>query len=93
MPPASLTPPDPDLLCATSSKLLSDVNTSLKLLQYQSEPDLVRKKLPQDVMDKLMFYNKKFKVLLRHCYAQMDHGDMGRVKELLEAIKEEGEKF
>lgn len=74
------------------------------MIKSQREPERIRRKMQPDMVDKIRFFNQKFKVIFRHAYTLMDQvlqcssdpsmidktkESQVRLKELLEQIKVE----
>lgn len=43
-----------------------------RILKAQRETEKLVRQLPEEVYERLIFYNKKFKVIFRHTYSLMD---------------------
>eukprot|EP00347_Sterkiella_histriomuscorum_P007678 403347993 len=79
-------------------KILAIVNESIKLLNLQNDIETVKRKLSPNVFEKLIYYYKKFKVLMRHYYAQYEKAQTSpetfdRLKELMQVITDEAIKL
>ncbi|CDW72894.1 UNKNOWN [Stylonychia lemnae] len=77
-------------------KLMSTLNDSIKLIDLQYDLDAVKKKIPPHIQERLLYYYKKFNVLFKHCYIQMEKASENpmvseRLQELALVIKEESE--
>ena len=64
--------PSADEFRKSHQELLAAVNQSVKQLKSNNDIGAVKRRVPANVLDQLLYYQRKLKVLLRHCYAQLD---------------------
>eukprot|EP00349_Pseudokeronopsis_sp_Brazil_P010350 CAMPEP_0202978580 /NCGR_PEP_ID=MMETSP1396-20130829/84951_1 /ASSEMBLY_ACC=CAM_ASM_000872 /TAXON_ID= /ORGANISM="Pseudokeronopsis sp., Strain Brazil" /LENGTH=59 /DNA_ID=CAMNT_0049717591 /DNA_START=1556 /DNA_END=1735 /DNA_ORIENTATION=- len=54
------------------AELIKEASHALKILEYSNDIESVRRKIPSRVYDNYLAYFKKFKMILRHVYYQLD---------------------
>jgi hypothetical protein len=93
IPPAQ--PTDPTIMRDVHKQLMKEMNQSIKVLEMQNEGDKLRKRIPPSFFEQYLYYFKKFKVLLKHAYTQMDKGSdveaYKKTKELMGVIHAEAQ--